>query len=222
MNEWILTGLFSLLCCLAFFLVVQPFKLNWRMALGVFSLLGGCGFLGYWQWGAWPVWHNYQLAKEKNFQAKQLLATIKSPGELIERLKARLATDPTSARGWFYLGRLYMNQNQWNNAVSALNKSYQLDSSPPDVAINYVESLLYQHQGKFTSQSRKILNEVLKNNPQQPDALALLATDAYQNKQFNKAKEYWTRLLALVPPHSKEAKALHRALASLKSATSGS
>lgn len=215
--DWILISLLALFCGVALAFIIHPFKENWRYSCVLVPVVLGICWFGYSYWGGWSQWHRYHLEQVRKQKAKQLLATIKSPQELIDRLLSRLAGDPNNARGWFYLGRLYSSQNQWENARMAFEKAYRLNSNEPEIVINYAEILLSQQKGQFSNQIRSLLHQLLKQHPQQPDALALLATDAYQHKHYARAKAYWTRLLALVPAHSKEANALRQALAAIKS-----
>ena len=54
---------------------------------------------------------------------------------------------------------------------------------------------------------------VLKSNPKQPDALAMLAMDAFLSKAYSQAIAYWERLLVLVPKDSEDALAIRKAIA---------
>ena len=54
---------------------------------------------------------------------------------------------------------------------------------------------------------------MLLKNPKQPDALAMLAMDAYQEKHYQIAINYWQQLLIITPPNSDAAKALRKAIA---------
>ena len=53
---------------------------------------------------------------------------------------------------------------------------------------------------------------MLQRNPNQPDAIAMLATDAFEQDDFQQAIDYWQHLLDLIPPQSDEAKAIRRAI----------
>ena len=68
------------------------------------------------------------------------------------------------------------------------------------------------HQ-KFNGESRALLQAVLKKNANQPDALAMLAMDAFIGHAYQRAIDYWQRLLKIAPPQSDDAEAIRKAIA---------
>lgn len=168
--------------------------------------------LAYWEWGSWFEWQQFVSQERNQQQIKQVLATIKSPDELIDKLKARLDDSPSSARGWYLLGRLYASQNRWPEANKAFSKAYQFQPKDEQTMVNFAESQLQLNGGKFNNSIRALCSNLLQANPQQPDALAMLAIDAYQSQNFQEAITYWQRLLALVPPKSRDALMIRKAI----------
>lgn len=210
---YVLTG-FVLLSILAFLVAMWPLRKSgksvWLIFLLVYMAFSGSA---YYQWGGWRHQQQYNREQKKAKEAKALLATFKSPQALIDKLKARLIEQPESANGWFLLARLYASQNQWELANQAYAKSLQLEPENQRTAVAYAEGLWQANQHKFDDQIRALLQDVLKKDPNQPDALSMLAMDAYQQKDYQQAILYWQHLLNLVPPHSKEARALQKAIA---------
>ncbi len=72
----------------------------------------------------------------------------------------------------------------------------------------------HQH---FNAEIRHKLQALLRQDPKQPDALAWLAVDAYQQKHYSQAISYWQALLRLTPRDSEAAKALKIAILRAKS-----
>lgn len=214
MNEWWLISSFCLLSSVAFAAIVYPFRKNigkwWLLFLPLFLILVSTAYL---QWGAWPAWKNYLYEQARQEKAKAILATIKSPQQLAEKLKAKLDDSPASARGWYLLGRIYASQNEWLSARDAFAKSYRLNSNDELAAINYAQSLWQLNKQKFDEPTRAIFKEILTKNPEQPDALAMLALDAYECHDYSQAQRYWEKLLKLAPANSKEARAIQKAIA---------
>lgn len=208
--------LICLLCLaiLALVLAVYPLKHSLRSGLMVLAFLCGIAVLmAYQQWGAFPAWQAYMRKENQQQQAKALLATIKSPQELIDKLLSKLDDSPKSAHGWYLLGRLYSNQAQWDLARDAFKKAHDLNANDELSTINYANSLWQLNQQVFDSQITALFKDLLQKNPNQPDALAMLAMDAWQRQDYRQAEVYWQRLLKLAPPQSKEAKALRKAIA---------
>ena len=214
MMVWLLIPCFVVLLLLALAIAVYPLRHGlWRslpaslLALVVFTLPA------YYMWGGWTDWLEHEHAMLRQQEAKAMLATVSSPQELIDRLRARLDDSPASARGWYLLGRLYSGQKQWQPARDAYAKSLQLDAENVAAALGYVETLWQLNSQQYNDDIRQRLNAILKKHPDQPDALSMLAMDAYEQKQYEQAITYWRQILALVPAQSDEAKALRKAIA---------
>jgi cytochrome c-type biogenesis protein CcmH/NrfG len=214
MNEWWLVVGFCLLASFAFLLVIYPFRQSmgkwWLVFLPLFFI---CVTGAYQQWGSWSAWHDYIYEQARHARAEAVLATIKSPAQLAEKLKAKLDDSPASARGWYLLGRVYVSQNEWLSARDAFAKSHQLNVNDELTTIHYAQSLWTINNQKFNEEIRTLFRKLLKKNPAQPDALAMLAMDAYECHDYSRAELYWQRLLKLAPENSKEAKAIRKAIA---------
>ncbi len=179
MNEWwLLTGC-SLLLMIAVGVVLYPLRAAPRVFFlaPVLILLIS---LAYWHWGSVGEWIHYLQTREKQQHIQQMLKSMQGPSALIEQLKQAVKEQPNRAKGWYLLGRLYVSQNQWQLADDAFTKAYQLEPDNEQFTLNYVQNAWQMNQQKFTDTHRKLLAHVLEKNPNQPDALAMLAMDAYQ------------------------------------------
>lgn len=214
MTEWWLIGSFCLLASFAFLLVIYPFRRSmgkwWLVSLPLFII---CVAAAYQQWGSWDAWHNYLFEQARQQRAEAVLATIKSPAQLAEKLKAKLDDSPASAHGWYLLGRVYVSQNEWLAARDAFAKSHQLNPNDELTTIHYAQALWTLNDQKFNEPIRALFRQLIEKNPDQPDALAMLAMDAYECHDYSRAEGYWLRLLKLAPENSKEAKAIRKAIA---------
>ncbi len=205
----------ALLCsAVASLWALRPFSfLNWFSQLSLGLMLLTCVALGYLGFGGWRECRTYAQQLHEQEKAKALLATIKSPETVIRRMQSHLAEHPQSTKGWYLLGRLYASQHRWLEAKLAFSKAYQLKPNDEQISINFAQSLLALGQEKDAIQARTVLQHVLNEKPGQPDALLLLAMDAYAQKSYQQAIDYWQRLLLLLPPDSEEAAAIRRAIA---------
>jgi cytochrome c-type biogenesis protein CcmH len=212
MNEWWLVFSLISLAMLAMMLVFYPLKMR-GINIGLcapigFILIG----LAYWHWGAWSAWRHYVHQTIRYQQAQTIIKSLHGTEELIQKLKARLNDSPESAKGWYLLGRLYVSQHQWQQANDAFYKAHRLKPSDEKITLNYVQNAWQLNQGVYDSQSRQLLKDLLKNNPNQLDALAMLAMDAYKRYDYRLAIEFWQRMLLLVPPQSEDAQAIRKAI----------
>ena len=167
----------------------------------------------YGQWGGWFAWQHDQIKQAKAEQVQAILRQFKSPEVLIEKLKQKLDDTPQSARGWYLLGRLYASQNDWRAAHDAFQQAIQREPSNEHYLMNDIYAKWMINQQQFNPEIRKNLQTLIQQNPKQPDALALLAMDAYQQKNYQQATAYWQELLVLAPSDSEAAGALRKAIA---------
>ncbi len=213
MNEFWLIFSFIILSLLALPLMFYPLrqsKLLLSVAAPVFII---CLFLAYLRWGTWTEWQKNVHKEDNNQKIEALLKTIKSPVELIDRMKGRLTQDPKSERGWYLLGRLYASQGQWLEAREAFLRAQQLNPDDELASVNYVNSLWQLNQQQFDKHIREQLKILLEKNPNQPDALAMLAIDAYKRLDYQEAINHWQLLLKLAPEQSEEAQMIRKAIA---------
>lgn len=219
MNEfWLILFVFSLLTLIVVSMLVYSLRDTGRgLKLVVIPIVLSIISLGYWQWGAWTGWHDYVVEEKKQAQIKEVLKSIKSPMELVDRLKERLKANPDSAQGWFLLGRLYASQSQWKEAHEALRQAHKLEPENESMTLNYAQSLWQLNGQHFNEESRALFKAIIIKNPQQPDALAMLAMDAFDNHLYQQAIEHWEALLKLAPPQSEEAQMIRQAIAKAQS-----
>lgn len=213
MNEKGLMVGFAILLIVALMIACYPFRRSKQGLACIIPVFIIAAAMGYWRWGAWSALETFSKQQARKQQIKTLLATIKGPDELVQKLKSRLNDSPESARGWYLLGRLYASTNQWQEASEAFKKSRELNADDELVQINYIQSLWQLNQQQLSPAIKQLLAEVLKKNPQQPDALAFLAMDAYQQGNFKIAIGYWEQLLKMAPEQSEEAASLRKAIA---------
>lgn len=216
----LLAGLFCL-CFVAVAAALYPFRKNkWVVSVLLPIILILTAAL-YWHFGGFFEWARFLELSAKKQQVQAILQSTHGVEEVIAKLKAKLSTEPNSAQGWYLLGRLYAHQGQWDKAKSAFNTAHDLNPDDALITMNLVQSLLQLNQQTFNEDIRTLIHRVLQNDPNQPDALAMVAMDAYQAKHYRKAIDYWRKLLKLAPENSEEAavirKAIHKAQSQLNS-----
>lgn len=213
MDKWCLLIGLAVLLLLTWILFIYPLQSEFKKRAMIISpvlLLMTVVLYNY--LGSWKAWIIYEDKQAKTKQIRELLAN-KSQDDIINSLKERLDDTPKSAQGWYLLGRLYMSQANWLKARDAFATSKQLNPKDVKNSINYIISLWQINNQHGDETIRQLLVSLLKDNPTQPDALALLAMDAYDTKDFLSAIGYWQQLLKQVPEYSEEAKALRKAIA---------
>lgn len=209
---WLLASLF-VVSLIAILCLISPLKTSMvkGFCLGLVLLGGLAGFYLY--WGGFVAYDAHQQQEYKKQQVQKLLKKIKSPQALIEQLSKKLDETPQSAKGWYLLGRLYLNQKDQQKALASFAKAHQLSPDNEQYTVNYAFILWEMNNQQFTPQLINLFTELLQHNPEQPDALAMLAMHAFSDHAYEAAIDYWQRLLRLMPPQSKEALAIQKAIA---------
>ncbi|MCG8312214.1 MAG: c-type cytochrome biogenesis protein CcmI [Pseudomonadales bacterium] len=129
------------------------------------------------------------------------------------------------AQLWFILGQTYIqfqpeNPNDqarlFESGLKALRRAYYLEPKNTDYALSYVQALITQSEGALDIESRKILNELLRDNPNLPSAIMMYAMASYQMGDYKTAIAGWQKLLELGGPqtnHSQARAILERSIA---------
>ena len=217
MYDWLLIGLLVALTVLACVVGVYPLRRELKVSLCITLCVFVFAGTGYYHWGGFSALQQFNKQQESKRLADIMLKSLNSTDELIDKLRAKLDDTPKSAKGWFLLGRLYSSQNQGAQALKAYAKAYHFKPEEEEFAVNYAHSLWQINKRQFTPEIKALFSTLLTKNPKQPDALSMLAMDAFVNHAYEEAIGYWQRLLVLAPEQSKEAKAIRKAIAKAQS-----
>lgn len=169
-------------------------------------------YIIYMSVGAFPQLYQYQLKEQQKEKVTQILQSMDGKQGLIIKLKERLQVEPSSAEGHYLLAKLLASDGQWKEAVAHFDTAKTIESSNINYQVNYAHALWQMNHNQFNDQIRDSFTLILKQNPNQVDALNMLAMDAYQQNKYNQAILYWRKLLKISPPGSEEAKLIEEAI----------
>lgn len=204
----ILIGLGSIGVFGVLYTQLRKYKMVYAMFAGVTALVLALGF--YLNPDLFR-WYQHLQQQAALSQAKSILAEPKKMAMLKIRLQDVVELHPEDAKAWFLLGRLWAAENNWKQASSALEHAYLLNQKDLKTAIFYAESMIRVEQ-KMTPLARDVLLKVLNQEPEQPDALLMLAEDAVSRQCPMEAIEYWKRVLIAVPKDSEMYNILEEAM----------
>jgi cytochrome c-type biogenesis protein CcmH len=167
------------------------------MAMVVLLSIPAASVLLYLVFGEYRVIENPQLVlappKQQTAAAPEM-----SLEEMAVAIKQRLEANPEDAEAWFMLGRTMMAAQQFDEAVTALQRSNELLADEPGILFALADALAMQNNGNLLGEPETLLHRGLKLAPRFPNGLWLAGMAAEQRQDFKAAHRYWTLLLPLI------------------------
>ena len=141
--------------------------------------------------------------------------------KMVADLAVRMEKNPGDTKGWVVLARSYRAMNRLPEAENAFNKIGDALYQNATLLAEYGDVLATRAMGNFDGKPMEIVERALKLEPENPMALSLAATAAYNRNDFAKAIAYWEQLLKIVPPDSEDANWLTQAIAKTREQMAG-
>jgi cytochrome c-type biogenesis protein CcmH len=142
--------------------------------------------------------------------------------KMVATLAARLEAKPDDPKGWAVLGRAYRVMGRMPEAQKAFERiGAKLDRDPVLLA-EYADVLAANNNGNLEGKPMETVGRALKLDPDNPMALALSATAAFNRKDIASAVAQWERLLKQLPPESEDAKWVQNQLDQIRTAVASS
>jgi cytochrome c-type biogenesis protein CcmH len=118
----------------------------------------------------------------------------------VEKLAAKLETQPDNAEGWAMLARSYSRLGRFGEAVPAYAKAVALNGNDANLLADYADALAVNNDRKIEGEPLKLVERALKLDPENAKALALAGTAAFDRKDYAGAVRYWEKLAQVAPP----------------------
>jgi cytochrome c-type biogenesis protein CcmH len=141
--------------------------------------------------------------------------------QMVAALAARLEAKPDDPKGWAVLGRSYRLMGRLPDAQKAFERIGPDLERDAAVLAEYADVLAANSGGQLEGKPLEVIARALKLDPDNPMALALSATAAFNRKDISAAVAQWERLLKNLPPDSEDAKWVQNQLAEIRSAAAG-
>lgn len=124
----------------------------------------------------------------------------------VEKLAKRLEQNPNDAQGWLMLARSYTSMERFSDAAAAYAHATALNDGDASVWADYAEALALSNGQQLAGKPTEAINRALKIDPKNQKALALAGSAAAEAGDYQKAIDYWQKLLAQLPTGSELAK----------------
>ncbi len=139
----------------------------------------------------------------------------------VEKLAARLKQNPNDAQGWTMLARSYMSMEKFAEAATAYQKLTELNAKDADAWANYAEAEALANNQNLAGKPTEALNKALEIDPKNLKAVDLAGSAAFQRGDYQKAIDYWQKLLKLLPAGSPELQSVTEQITKAKELASG-
>jgi cytochrome c-type biogenesis protein CcmH len=153
-----------------------------------------------------------EASAEHAMQAERIETMARS---LAEKLRAA----PDDAEGWGMLGRTYAYLGRMQDAMGAFEEAMKRRPDDARLLADYAD--IYagtKGGGSLAGEPEKLIKRALALDPNQPKALALAGTIAFQKKDFAAAARDWELALGVLPEDSPFAKQIAAGLAEAREA----
>lgn len=126
----------------------------------------------------------------------------------VAALAKRLEQNPNDLQGWMMLARSYASLEKYSEASSAYAKATALKSDDAELWADYAFALGMAQGQKLAGQPTDLIDKALKLDPENPKALDLAGSAAFEVGDYKRAVDYWERLSKKVPANSELGQAL--------------
>jgi len=135
----------------------------------------------------------------------------------VAKLAARLEQNPGDVQGWIMLGRSYVNLENTAKLVMHMRRQLLLKPDDADLLGDYAFAMGMANGQRLQGQPVELINKALKLDPENPKALELAGSAAFEVKNYSQAITYWQKLMQKTPPDSELAQALSQRINEAKS-----
>jgi cytochrome c-type biogenesis protein CcmH len=134
----------------------------------------------------------------------------------VEKLAKKLEQNPNDAQGWLMLARSYVSMERFADAASAYEHATALNPNDADLWADYALASALANGRRLAGKPTEAINRALQIDPKHQKALDLAATAAFQLGDYQKAIDYWQKLLVQLPAGSQEWKSISEQIAKAK------
>lgn len=147
-------------------------------------------------------------AADKVELTREFAQAPQSMEEMTQRLERAVAAQPDSAEGLYFLGRTYMAQERPADAAKMFERAANLAGRQPELLGQWAQAQYFADGKKWSAKIQALTDEALKTDPKEVTSLGLLGIAAFEGERYQEAIDYWTRLLAQLPPEDNSRAAL--------------
>lgn len=134
---------------------------------------------------------------------------------MMDKLRQRLQQQPDDVEGWIMLGRSYGFLQQYQDAADAFARADKLKPDDVEIMLQYANNLAMASGGSMKGEPEQLIARVIEKAPDNANALWLAGMAMAEAGDFAKAKQYWQKLLQLLPPDAEGLSQVQQMLAAV-------
>lgn len=194
---------------------------HWLGLSSVYIIIPFIAWLLYQNWGSAELLRQAHERRALQPKIAKLMQELKTPEQVIARLKQRLDDDPSSAKGWYLLGRVYFINQQFQQAANAFRQASQLREGDEQILLHYLQALFFAHQFQLNDESQKLVKQLQAINPSNPALLNILAMNEFKHKNYQQAIDHWKQVLNQLPESANSRDEILKAISEAQLAQQG-
>lgn len=145
--------------------------------------------------------HRGLLEKYTGEEVEKSIAKLNETTDLTEDAALKEIEDlsqklPNSERKWAQLAQIYQTLRQYELASEAYQKALQMNPEVEHYQMQLAYCKVMLREGKVDPDVMTLLHQVRTKSPHHKGALNLLALEAYQQKNYQQAIQYWQDILS--------------------------
>ncbi|RVT49203.1 tetratricopeptide repeat protein [Rheinheimera sediminis] len=179
---------------------VSGSAIGWVLGTTVLILLGTVWL--YSLTGHFSALQNWQTAQQKlpEYGERALLnkgepLTDEEISLFALALRTKISKEGDDAVAWFVIGRIWLSKGMLDDAIEAFEKALALTPNRINVLISYSQALLVAGSDEHLAKAARSLSAVLQQDPDNTDALSMLAMVAEERGDQDQAQQAWQLLL---------------------------
>ncbi|KOC89480.1 c-type cytochrome biogenesis protein CcmI [Winslowiella iniecta] len=182
------------------------------VSLGLYFKVGGLPQLMVWQ----QVKNDLPALRGRVMDPNGKPLTMEELARLGLGIRSELQNDPHNINDWMMLGRIGMVLNNATTASQAFQHALQLAPNDPAIKLSYAEVLTRSSDPQDNREAELMLQQMLQADKNDLQVLALLAFNAFQQQQYDRAITLWQQMLPLLPAGDRRIERVQRSIEQAK------
>ena len=140
---------------------------------------------------------------------------------MVNRLAGKLAANPDNPDGWAMLARSYGVLGRHREAAAAFARAAALQPDDAELLADYADALAMTGNGKLTGKPMQLVRRALHLDPDNPKALALAGTEAFDRADYRGAEKFWEHAVRTASQGTEFTDALRASIEEARSLAAG-